>query len=118
MISWISSNRRTFSIAINAWSAKVSTSSICLDVKGSGHLRPINSTPMGAPARMSGTASTARKPATFWDGWHPARAAAGRLQLRKLRLTIRRCHAAQAALNEQILRRSGNIGKSESKACA
>jgi hypothetical protein len=78
MISWISSNRRTFSIAINAWSAKVSTSSICLDVKGSGHLRPINSTPMGAPARMSGTASMARKPATFWDGWHPARAAAGR----------------------------------------
>ena len=29
-----SSNSRTFSIAITAWSAKVSTSSICLSVKG------------------------------------------------------------------------------------
>ena len=29
-----SSNRRTFSIAITAWSAKVSTSSICLSVNG------------------------------------------------------------------------------------
>ena len=30
-----SSNSRTFSIAITAWSAKVSTSSICLSVNGS-----------------------------------------------------------------------------------
>ena len=30
----ISSNSRTFSIAITAWSAKVSTSSICLSVNG------------------------------------------------------------------------------------
>ena len=29
-----SSNSRTFSIAITAWSAKVSTSSICLSVNG------------------------------------------------------------------------------------
>ena len=34
LLSWISSNSRTFSIAIAAWSAKVVTSSICLSVKG------------------------------------------------------------------------------------
>ena len=33
-LSWISSNSRTFSIAITAWSAKVVTSSICLSVNG------------------------------------------------------------------------------------
>jgi hypothetical protein len=34
LLSWISSNRRTFSIAITAWSAKVVSSSICFCVKG------------------------------------------------------------------------------------
>ena len=34
LLSWISSNSRTFSIAITAWSAKVVTSSICLSVNG------------------------------------------------------------------------------------
>ena len=38
LLSWISSNSRTFSIAITAWSAKVVTSSICLSVNGS-HLQ-------------------------------------------------------------------------------
>ena len=33
-LSWISSNSRTFSIAIAAWSAKVDTSSICFSVNG------------------------------------------------------------------------------------
>src|SRR5271167_3704632 len=33
-LSWISSKRRTFSMAIAAWSAKVVTSSICLSVNG------------------------------------------------------------------------------------
>ena len=33
-LSWISSNSRTFSIAITAWSAKVVTSSICFSVNG------------------------------------------------------------------------------------
>jgi hypothetical protein len=32
--SWISSNKRTFSIAIAAWSAKVDAVSICLSVNG------------------------------------------------------------------------------------
>ena len=34
LLSWISSNSRTFSIAITAWSAKVVASSICLSVNG------------------------------------------------------------------------------------
>ena len=34
LFSWISLNRRTFSIAITAWSAKVSRSAICLSVNG------------------------------------------------------------------------------------
>src|SRR6516164_8095880 len=33
-LSWISSNSRTFSIAITAWSAKVVSSSICLSLNG------------------------------------------------------------------------------------
>ena len=33
-LSWISSNSRTFSIAIAAWSANVDTSSICFSVNG------------------------------------------------------------------------------------
>src|SRR5260370_41004057 len=42
-----SSNSRTFSIAITAWSAKVVTSSICLSVNGSTVLRVKTSTPVG-----------------------------------------------------------------------
>src|SRR5215467_5692650 len=34
LLSWISSNSRTFSMAIAAWSAKVDTSSICFSVNG------------------------------------------------------------------------------------
>src|SRR5262249_21797018 len=40
-----SSNSRTFSIAITAWSAKVSTSSICFWVKACASLRTTVSTP-------------------------------------------------------------------------
>src|SRR5262245_39035955 len=36
LFSWISLNSRTFSIAITAWSANVSTSSICFCVNGHG----------------------------------------------------------------------------------
>ena len=39
LLSWISSNSRTFSIAITAWSAKVVTSSICLSVNGRTSVR-------------------------------------------------------------------------------
>ena len=61
-MSWISSNSRTFSIAITAWSANVVSSSICLSVKGRDLVfhRPI--VPRGTPSRSKGTASTVRKP--------------------------------------------------------
>src|SRR6516165_10166124 len=55
LLSWISSNSRTFSIAITAWSAKVSTSSICLSVNGRTALRCKTITPIGVPSRSSGT---------------------------------------------------------------
>ena len=41
-----SSNRRTFSIAMTAWSAKVLTSSICRSVNGPGVGRPKTKTPI------------------------------------------------------------------------
>src|SRR5262249_41826919 len=60
LLSWISSNSRTFSIAIAAWSAKVVTSSICLSVNGSTVLRVKISTPVGVPSRSIGTPRTVR----------------------------------------------------------
>src|SRR5215470_1283665 len=41
-LSWISSNSRTFSIAMAAWSAKVLTNSICLSVNGRTSKRVTN----------------------------------------------------------------------------
>ncbi len=49
--SWISSNNRTFSIAITAWSAKVVTSSICLVVKVPWH-KWTRGYPIGVPSLM------------------------------------------------------------------
>jgi len=60
-----SSNRRTFSIAITAWSAKVSTSSICWSVNGFTVERVSANTPTGCPSRSSGTPSKVRNPASF-----------------------------------------------------
>ena len=57
-----SSNSRTFSIAITAWSAKVLTSSICLSVNGRTSERVNMITPIGVPSRRSGTPSTVRYP--------------------------------------------------------
>ena len=56
------SNKRTFSIAITAWSAKVVTSSICLSVNGRTVLRCKTMTPIGMPSRNSGTPSIVRMP--------------------------------------------------------
>ena len=56
------SNRRTFSIAIAAWSANVETSSICLSVNGRTTLRVNMMTPIGIPSRRRGTPSTVRNP--------------------------------------------------------
>ena len=55
------SNRRTFSIAITAWSAKVVTSSICLSVNGRTSVRVSARTPIGTPSRSIGTPRTVRK---------------------------------------------------------
>jgi hypothetical protein len=52
-----SSNRRTFSIAITAWSAKVVSSSICRSVNGRIKRRASTNTPIGVPSRMRGAAT-------------------------------------------------------------
>ena len=55
------SNSRTFSMAITAWSAKVSASSICLSVEGPNSiLRARSMTPIGDPSRRSGTPRSVR----------------------------------------------------------
>src|SRR5262249_52693180 len=66
LLSWISSNSRTFSMAIAAWSAKVDTSSTCFSVNGRASERVNVRTPVGTPSRNIGTARTVRKPPTFW----------------------------------------------------
>src|SRR6516225_6347662 len=50
LFSWISSNRRIFSMAIPAWSAKVTTNSICLSVNGRIEFRAKVITPIGVPS--------------------------------------------------------------------
>jgi hypothetical protein len=58
----VSLTRRTFSIAIAAWSAKVSTSLTSPGRKARASLRTMPITPTGAPSRSIGTPSTVRKP--------------------------------------------------------
>ena len=48
-------NRRTFSMAMTAWSAKVLSRSICLAENGPGSARATAIAPMGAPSRSMGT---------------------------------------------------------------
>ena len=80
-----SSNSRTFSIAITAWSAKVVSSSICLSVNGLTSVRCKPMAPIGMPSRRSGTPNKVLKRAIFcaspssysgsastsaiWTGW-------------------------------------------------
>src|SRR6516164_7026060 len=49
-------------IAITAWSAKVCSSSICFSLNGRTSIRRSAITPMHAPSRSRGTASTVRAP--------------------------------------------------------
>src|SRR6516165_3345748 len=56
------SNSRVFSIAITAWSAKVTRSSICLSLKGRTDRRTSPKTPIGVPLRISGTPNIVRNP--------------------------------------------------------
>ena len=60
VLACTSSNSRVFSMAITAWSAKVSTSSTCLAVNGLTTWRARNVTPITSPVRSSGTASIVR----------------------------------------------------------
>ena len=53
--AWTSSNSLTFSMAITAWSAKVSTSSICFPVNGFTPVRVSTKTPTDSPSLRSGT---------------------------------------------------------------
>ena len=55
-----SSNSRTFSMAITAWSAKVCTISIWRSVNGPARGAPATKTPSTSPSRSSGTPSNAR----------------------------------------------------------
>ncbi len=57
--SW---NRRTFSIAITAWSAKVSSSATCWSVKGRASVRNAVMAPIATPSRSSGTPTVAAMP--------------------------------------------------------
>src|SRR5262245_50599055 len=54
-------------MAITAWSAKVSTSSICLSVNGRTVDRVTTRTPIGMPSRSRGTPSTVRFAPIFQD---------------------------------------------------
>jgi hypothetical protein len=60
--SFVSLNRRTFSIAIAAWSAKVRLSAICLSLNGLTSARRRNMVPNGLPSRSSGTESIVWRP--------------------------------------------------------
>ena len=57
-----SSNNRTFSIAIAAWSANVVTSSICLSVNGCTSERVKPKRPIGTPSRSIGTQRIGNSP--------------------------------------------------------
>jgi len=65
--SWLRSssavNRRTFSMAMTAWSAKVSSSATSLSEKFPGSGRPTVMAPIGLLSRISGTDRMLRKPA-------------------------------------------------------
>ncbi len=55
-------NRRTFSMAMTAWSAKVWSRAICFSVNGRTLWRRIEITPIAIPSRSSGTASSVSPP--------------------------------------------------------
>ena len=63
--SLVSLNRRTFSIAITAWSAKVLSRAIWCSVYAPGVALERNTPPMDLPSRNNGTPSIARMPAAL-----------------------------------------------------
>ena len=60
--SCVSLNRRTFSIAITAWSTKACISAICLALNSPGSLRATPNAPMHSSPCMIGSISDERKP--------------------------------------------------------
>ena len=60
--SLVSLNKRTFSIAMTAWSAKVFNRAICSSENGTGSRRVTLIAPMGIPPRSIGTETTLRQP--------------------------------------------------------
>ena len=58
--SLVSLNSRTFSMAMTAWSANVSSSSTCRAANGPGSVRVTLIIPMGTPSRSIGTLTLAR----------------------------------------------------------
>ena len=59
-------NSRTFSMAITAWAAKVSSSLICFSEKGRTSVRRIMIAPIAIPSRSNGVARTVRMPRNSW----------------------------------------------------
>ena len=88
--SLVSLNRRTFSIAITAWSAKVRSSAICFSVSGPGSRRTTLIAPIAASPRIIGMMVSAREPlarkffvprtsgAPVWPAHRACRPACGR----------------------------------------
>ena len=60
--SLVSLNRRTFSMAITAWSAKVCSSATCWSPKAAGSAQPTVIAPIGSPLRSIGTMTWLRVP--------------------------------------------------------
>ena len=60
-------NSRTFSMAMTAWSAKVSSSAICFSVNGRTSVRRIIIAPMATPSRSNGVARMVRMPTLLRD---------------------------------------------------
>jgi hypothetical protein len=66
----VSDSRRTFWIAITAWSANVATSSRSRVENGRTSVRHMTNTPTGSPSRSMGTPKMLRKPNTCCASCH------------------------------------------------
>ena len=116
-LSWISSNNRTFSIAITARSAKVLTSSICFSVNGSTVARVKVKTPMESRSRNSGTPGMVRNGSRGnGRGIQDRRVPHQRARMRTIRRVDTRC-PAQGTVSQNCAAVAGH-GRSCREACA
>ena len=81
LFSWISVNRRTFSMAITAWAAKASRSSIWRGVKGPGSILRKPMLPIAVSSRSIGATRAARKPYSLAIARAVANATGSRLSI-------------------------------------